>query len=644
MASFERLAGVSALFRAARYFSATDTFWLKSAITLAAIAAATLIAIWFSERLGIPRVGMIYLIGVVAVSYRCGARYGLLAAVLATISYDFFIGSPHLSLDLGAKQNFFNIVIFMAAALLTGAYTERMREEHAAVRAVTNAASQSGAQRSTSGLAWGAAPRIAQFRGTLAELARAALAIAICAIAVGFGIVLERNVGTQIVPALLLSSVVIVAAALGSRPGLVAGIFSAFAFDYVFVGAAYQLDLTSPLDLLNFILFASVGWSLGYWADRLRRQQNVIRILLSAERGIFVAANEEQIRQTLETAIHNLLETEQAWVIAAGQSPGTLPGAPAFPNGFAEKLKALGPGQTSLTGPWRARALGNETDRFGHMVWLAHSAGTRLAGYRDRGVALLGDLATVAISQSRMNAQRVEDSLAARSDMLRRALLSSVSHDFRTPLAGILSSVTALIEQGGQHSDAQRHAFLDNIKAQAMRLNRYVENLLGIVRVDSGSLQVQRSRVLVEPLIYDAWDALSDAGGDRRILHVRMEPDAAASADPNLLSQVLLNLLENAIKFSPDDTRIEVQSRTANGMQRIEIADEGAGVASSDLPHIFERFYRGQKTTAAGTGLGLFIAKSLIESMDGRIYAGARSDERPGLLVTLDLQPPEPLP
>lgn len=634
----ERLAGLSALFRAARYVSAKDPVWLKLAITLAALAAGTLIAIWFDEGLGIPRVGMVYLISVVAVSYRCGARYGLLAAVLATISYDFFIGSPHLTLDLGAKQNFFNVVIFMAAALLTGAYTERMREGHAAVRAVANAAS---GNQTYQGRAWSIGWRVNQLGGTVAELARALLALGISGVGIAVSVFVERRIGTQIVPALLLCSVIASAVTLGSRPGLVSAIFSAFAFDYFFIGPSYELDLTSPLDLVNFILFAGVGWSLGYWADHLRRQQNVVRILLSAERGIFVATGEDQIRDTLERAIHNLLETQQAWV-SDDLNLDRLPGAPPFPDGFAERLKNLEPGHTFIVGPWCARALGDENDRFGHIVWLG--SGTRLAGYRDRGVAVLGDLATVAISQSRMNARRVEASLAARSDTLRRALLSSVSHDFRTPLAGILSSVTALIEQGSRHSDAQRHAFLDNIKSQAMRLNRYVENLLGIVRVDSGQLSVQRSPVLLEPLIYDAWDALSDAGADRRILHARIAPEVTVSADPNLLSQVLLNLLENAIKFSPDDTIIEVQSRMTDGWQRIEISDEGAGVAPSDLPHIFERFYRGPKAVAAGTGLGLFIAKSLVESMDGQIYAGARGDSRPGLRVTLDLQPSEPQP
>jgi two-component system sensor histidine kinase KdpD len=621
----------------ARALAVSDIPWLKFLAVLFYVAMATLFAAWLNYQLGVPRVGMIFLLCVVLVSYVQGARFGLFSAVLATLSYDYFIGSPHLAIDLGAKQNVFNIVVFMAAALLTGTYTERMRERHAAMLAVREASSIGGddnvrrVQRATHG------DDIAHV--ILGEALRALFAVLLSVAGILLAMAFHAWFGIQYVSAIVLGTVVLIAGFLGIRPGLLAAVFCVFAFDYMFVGPPYQLDLASPQDLVNFALFAGVGWAVGAWVERLRNQQQIIRWFLGAERGLFAAGDETAIRSSLQRAVEELLGTKPVWVLTETAKPSDLSFDRASPGGLTELLAKLAPRQTAEAGPWRVRLLGNDKENFGSIIWLSLSRNVIPLRYRDWAVSLLADLASVAISQARTNTHKLEADLAARSDRLGNALLSSVSHDFRTPLSGILGSVTALIEQGDLHGKAQRDAFLVNIKTQVTRLNRYVENLLGIMRVDSGTLQVHRAQVMLEPLVYDAWDALSDAGADNRVLRVeRSFSHAMVLADSTLASHALQNVLENAIKFSPELSVVYVRSRGVGGRIELEIIDEGGGVEPADLPFIFERFYRSKAASAAGTGLGLFIARGMLEAMDAHVDAMPRKDGKTGLCVLISFK------
>jgi signal transduction histidine kinase len=159
---------------------------------------------------------------------------------------------------------------------------------------------------------------------------------------------------------------------------------------------------------------------------------------------------------------------------------------------------------------------------------------------------------------------------------------------------------------------------------------------LSVARLESGSIEVNLTDVHLEPLIYDVWETFGEAGGARRFLQVQVDPEPIR-ADASLLAQVLGNVLENAIKFSPEESIVDVRSRREGDKLVLEVTDQGVGVQPGAEDHIFRRFFRSPGAKAPGLGLGLYITRSLIEMQGGSVEARNRGDREPGLRVSLIL-------
>jgi two-component system sensor histidine kinase KdpD len=214
----------------------------------------------------------------------------------------------------------------------------------------------------------------------------------------------------------------------------------------------------------------------------------------------------------------------------------------------------------------------------------------------------------------------------AESDKLRTALLSSISHDFRTPLSGILASVTALLEQGEHFSAQTARELLGDIRDQAERTNRYVANLLDMIKLEAGAIGVK-----LEPT--DAIDIISAAarrckapaarGLTRGWLRAIPDKSCLVEADPVLLEQAIYNVLDNAMLYSPAGSSVEVSLHASLHIAEIVIVDEGPGIPPGDLERVFDKFYRVSTNhpAAQGTGLGLSISRGLVEAMGGTVRA-----------------------
>ncbi|HEX7480139.1 MAG TPA: ATP-binding protein, partial [Polyangiales bacterium] len=230
---------------------------------------------------------------------------------------------------------------------------------------------------------------------------------------------------------------------------------------------------------------------------------------------------------------------------------------------------------------------------------------------------------SVAIERARFAEDAKAAALRARTEEMRSSLLSAVSHDLRTPLAAITGAATTLRDADGVPLE-QRSDLLQTICEEAERLERLLGNLLDMTRVEARALGVKREWVPLEELIGSALTRLEGKLGSR-VVETDLPTDLPLlGADPVLLEQVFVNLIENACKYTPPQTPIEVKARVANATVTIEIADRGPGIPAGDEERVFDKFYRGPHVGIGGVGLGLPICRGIVDAHGGSIRAENR--------------------
>jgi two-component system sensor histidine kinase KdpD len=255
----------------------------------------------------------------------------------------------------------------------------------------------------------------------------------------------------------------------------------------------------------------------------------------------------------------------------------------------------------------------------------------------------LADQAALAIERINLAADMDQTRLAAETERLRAALLTSISHDLRTPLASILGSATSLKSQRNTLDDSARAELIDMIQDEAERLNRFIANLLDMTRLESGAIEPKLELSEVNDVV---GSALRRAGPVLARHATEIDLDAnlpAVNIDPVLFEQVLFNLFDNAGKYAAPGTKVRIAGSVAGSSVRLEVSDEGDGIPPADLERIFDKFYRVQAADRkrAGTGLGLPIARGFVEAMGGTITAANR--ERGAVFTMLLPRPPQQL-
>jgi two-component system sensor histidine kinase KdpD len=227
------------------------------------------------------------------------------------------------------------------------------------------------------------------------------------------------------------------------------------------------------------------------------------------------------------------------------------------------------------------------------------------------------------------------------ADRLRSALLTSISHDLKTPLAGILGAASTLRDVSGALDDAAKADLLTTVIDESERLNRFIANLLDMTRLESGAVVPQTA---LQDLGEVVGSALARAA--KILAHHEIEVDLAADLpmlelDPVLFEQALFNLLDNAGKYAPPGTTVHIRSWRERQAVVLQILDEGVGIPPDDVERIFDKFYRAQKgdQVRAGTGLGLAISRGFVEALNGTILASNRTD-RSGAVFTIRLPIP----
>lgn len=246
--------------------------------------------------------------------------------------------------------------------------------------------------------------------------------------------------------------------------------------------------------------------------------------------------------------------------------------------------------------------------------------------------AFLHQAATL-IEHVRLQRENVSMEILQHTDTLRAALLSSVSHDLRTPLTVIKASASALQQEDITWDEETRHSFAHSIEREADRLNRLVGNLLDMSRIEDGALKPEKDLYSIRALLQDVLDRLHPMLRGRDVCLSLADDLPPLSLDYLQIDQVFTNLLENAVRYTPSGSPIEVSAQHGANEIIISVADRGPGIATTELEHIFDKFYRVLQSrdeaaggTVSGSGLGLAVCKGLVEAHNGKIWAEQRPD------------------
>jgi len=232
------------------------------------------------------------------------------------------------------------------------------------------------------------------------------------------------------------------------------------------------------------------------------------------------------------------------------------------------------------------------------------------------------------------------EAVRARTEELRSSLLASVSHDLRTPLAAITGAATTLRDQSAALTAGQRAELLDGVIDEARRLERMVTNLLGMSRVEAG-LVPAREWVPVEELVGGALTRLDDVLGDRAV-EVDVPAELGVPVDPVLFEQVLINVIDNAVKHGAPP--LSIRARRRDHEVEIEIADRGPGLVTGDEERVFEKFHHVPRGTGGGVGLGLAVVRGVVAAHGGTVTAGSRPGGGATFRITLPAASPPPAP
>ena len=242
----------------------------------------------------------------------------------------------------------------------------------------------------------------------------------------------------------------------------------------------------------------------------------------------------------------------------------------------------------------------------------------------------------VAIERAKLDSQARKAEILQATEKLQSALLNSISHDLRTPLVSITGALSSLEEDGTGLDEDTRQRLVRNARGEAERLNRLVGNLLEMTRLEAGALKLKEDVGDIQDAIGAALNQLGNRLDDRQVMVDVADGVPLVPMDFVMIVQVLVNLLDNAFKYSPTDQSIEVQARATGGHVEVSVADRGIGIPPDDLQRVFDKFFRVQHPgSVSGTGLGLSICKGIIEAHGGFIVAENRAGG--GTVITFAL-------
>ena len=450
-----------------------------------------------------------------------------------------------------------------------------------------------------------------------------------------------------------------IAVRFGLWPSLFASVVSALAYNFFFLPPIYTFTIADPHNVTAFGFFTLVAVIVSSVAARGRTQAvatmeraRTTELLYAFSRKLAGAgtlddvlwATAYQTALMLKVRVVLLLPERGTIAVKAGYPPeDILDDADIAAAKWAwENNRVAGRGSDTLPGAKRL-FLPMHTGRgaIGVMGIDSDKPGPLLTPDQRRLLDALADQGALAIERVRLVEEMDRVERNAETERLRSALLTSISHDLKTPLAAVLGSAGTLRDLAEKLSTSEKAELLGTIIDESERLNRFIANLLDMTKLESGAIA---PNVALHDLGEIVGSAIRRASRilARHEVELDLAPDLPMlELDAVLFEQVLFNILDNAAKYAPAKTTIRIQAWRNGDIVSLRVLDEGSGIPPTDLEHIFDKFYRAQKTdqVRAGTGLGLAISRGFVEAMHGTIFAANRPD-RTGAMFTINLPIP----
>lgn len=438
---------------------------------------------------------------------------------------------------------------------------------------------------------------------------------------------------------LYLMAIVAVAMRHGRGPSVAASLLSVAALDFFFVPPHLTFAVSDMRFALTFAVMLAVGLLIGTLTVRIRAQAETARQRelrtaalyamsreLASTRGVseLVAVVVRHLREVFRCDVLVLLPDGEGGLVAQAVA-GELTLEPSemdVARWVYEHRQRAGLGTTTLPG---ARALYQPLiaprGPVGVLGLRPADPGELRSPEQQHHLETFANQAALAIDRTRLADEARAAAIREETERLRSSLLSSVSHDLRTPLASITGAVSTVLENDPALAAGERRELLESARAEAGRLNRLVENLLEITRLQSGAVELRREWNAMEEVVGSALTRMRGRMADRH-LDVRVPADLPLiEMDAVLVEQVLINLLDNALKYTPPGSPITIRVTSSDRAVTVEMADRGPGLPPGREEKVFEKFYRGEPEAGRGAGLGLTICKAIVDAHGGLMWA-----------------------
>ena len=438
-----------------------------------------------------------------------------------------------------------------------------------------------------------------------------------------------------------LAAVLLSALTRGLWAGLLTGVMSALAFNWLYTEPRYTFSIADPDNVLALLAFSGAALIVSALASRARQQTlsarteaRTSRELFGLSRQLTSATSEDEAAESLARYAGRAFDVECVVLARVGLNDLRLAGASATTLDLteadmaaarwtAEKGEATGRGADTLPGA-RWLFLPLRTSRLvSGVVGVARA--TPISPSERRRLAAMGDQVATVMERAHVATALEHSRVETESERLRGTMLASLSHDLRTPIAGILGAASSLRAYGDKHDAGTRDELLAAIESESARMQRYIAKLLDMTRLDAGSIEAHIELLEPADILSSVVKRAQTFAGDRKIT-LEIEPGLPMiAADASLADQAIYNLVENALVHGAAGAVTLTARRTGKAVA-LEVLDEGPGLTPGDETRIFERFVRGSAPSPTGTGLGLAIVKGFARLMHAEASARNRPD------------------
>jgi two-component system sensor histidine kinase KdpD len=428
------------------------------------------------------------------------------------------------------------------------------------------------------------------------------------------------------------------------------------AFDFFFVPPSMTLAVNDTEYLLTFIGLLAVSLVISQLtavvrgqAEAVQRRETETVELYELGRDLTVAADLEDVAQAAIAHVGQTFGRQVAIFLPGGNQAKVYAVSPGL--SLSEDDRAVAD-WTLVHGQEAGRGTGTlpaasmryvplKTTRgvVGVLGVKPLDASTHLTREQLRTLDAFANQIALAVERASLAEQARQAEMLEITDKLQNALLNSISHDLRTPLVSITGALSSLMDDQLVLDESARRSLIETASEEADRLNRLVGNLLDMTRLESGAMHFKKEACDIQDLVGSTLEELGGRLGNRSI-HIDIPLELPLiPLDFVLVERVLVNVIDNALKYSPANTPIEIKAHAAGAFLEIEVADRGTGIPLEDLNRVFDKFYRVQRPdNISGTGLGLSISKGIVQAHGGFIAAENRPDGGTIITISLPLQ------